>query len=49
MVVDGNPLVISIHDINIMYYGENLEDYFNVEFGKKTQDAIIYLLKKWSV
>lgn len=40
MVVDENPPVISIHDIDIIYYGENLEDYFNVEFGKKTQDAI---------
>ncbi len=40
MVLDENPPVISIHDIDIIYYGENLEDYFNIEFGKKTQDAI---------
>ncbi len=40
MVLDENPPVLSIHDIDIIYYGENLEDYFNIEFGKKTQDAI---------
>lgn len=40
MVLDKNPPVISIHDLDIIYYGENLEDYFNIEFGKKTQDAI---------
>lgn len=40
IVLDENPPVISIHDIDIIYYGENLEDYFNIEFGKKTQDKI---------
>lgn len=40
MVLDENPPIISIHDIDIIYYGEDLEDYFNIEFGKKTQDRI---------
>lgn len=40
MVLDENPPIISIHDIDIIYYGEDLEDYFNIEFGKKTQDTI---------
>lgn len=40
MVLDENPPVLSIHDIDIIYYGENLEEYFNIEFGEKTQDVI---------
>lgn len=41
MVLDKNPPIISIHDIDIIYYGENLEDYFKIEFGMKAQDAIV--------
>lgn len=40
MVLDENPPVISIHDLDIIYYGENLEDYLYVEFGNKTQNEI---------
>lgn len=39
-IIDDNPPIISIHDIDIIYYGENLEDYFNVEFGGKKQNTI---------
>lgn len=39
-IIDDNPPIISIHDIDIIYYGENLEDYFNVEFGGKKQNNI---------
>lgn len=40
MVSEDNPPVISIHDIDIIYYGQNLEDYFKVEFGRKEQGKI---------
>lgn len=40
MGLDGNPPVISIHGVDIIYYGKNLEDYFYIEFSNKTQDAI---------
>lgn len=38
--VDDRPPVISVHGVDIIYYGENLEDYFEVEFGEKEQDEI---------
>lgn len=38
MVLEENPPVISIHDTDIVYYGENLKDYFKVEFGMKIRD-----------
>lgn len=38
--VDNKPPVISVHGIDIIYYGENLEDYLEVEFGEKEQDEI---------
>lgn len=40
MIPEDNPPIISIHDIDIIYYGENLEDYFKVEFKKKKQGKI---------
>lgn len=40
MILDGNPPIISIHDLDIIYYGKNLEDYLYVEFGNKTQNEI---------
>lgn len=36
----GNPPVISIHDLDITYYGKNLQDYLYIEFDNKTQDEI---------
>lgn len=40
MIPEDNPPIISIHDIDIIYYGRNLEDYFKVEFGVKEQGEI---------
>lgn len=40
MIPEDNPPIISIHDIDIIYYGQNLEDYFKVEFGGKEQRKI---------
>ena len=40
MIPEDNPPIISIHDIDIIYYGQNLEDYFKVEFGGKEQGKI---------
>lgn len=40
MVLDEDPPVISIHDLDIIYYGENLEDYLYIEFGNKSQNEI---------
>ena len=39
--VDNLP-VISVHGIDIIYYGQDLEDYFEVEFGAKEQEAICF-------
>lgn len=39
-ISDENPPIISIHDLDIVYYGENLEDYLYVEFGNKAQNEI---------
>lgn len=38
MVLEENPPVISIHDTDVVYYGENLKDYFKAEFGMKIRD-----------
>ena len=52
MLLVDNPPIISIHDIDIIYYGEDLEDYFEVEFGAKEQGAIrfknIHPIPFWS-
>ena len=40
MIPEDNPPIISIHDVDIIYYGQNLEDYFEVEFGGKEQGKI---------
>lgn len=40
MIPEDNPPIISIHDIDIIYYDQNLEDYFKVEFGGKEQGKI---------
>lgn len=40
IVLDENPPVISVHNIDLIYYGENLDDYFDIEFGKKEQNTI---------
>jgi len=40
VIPEDNPPIISIHDTDIIYFGENLEDYFKVEFGGKEQGKI---------
>lgn len=40
MVLEGKPPVISIHGVDVIYYGKNLEDYINIEFGNKKQYEI---------
>lgn len=37
MVEGENIPIFSIYGSDIIYYGENLEDYFDVEFGDKDQ------------
>ena len=32
-----DPPIISIHGVDIIYYGKKLEDYFDIEFGTKNQ------------
>lgn len=40
LVLNENPPVISIHGFDVIYYGENLEDYLNIEFGSKNMTNI---------
>ncbi|MBE5872323.1 MAG: hypothetical protein E7294_13885 [Lachnospiraceae bacterium] len=40
MVSDINPPVFSIHGVDIIIYGADLEDYINIEFGRKKQTDI---------
>lgn len=40
IITMGNPPILSIHGVDIIYYGKDLEDYFKVEFGKKEQNSI---------
>jgi hypothetical protein len=35
----GNP-VYSVHQTDIIYYGENLESYFQIQFGKGRQEEM---------
>ncbi len=35
-----NPPVISVHGADVIYYGENLENYLEIEFGDKKQASI---------
>lgn len=38
--LDENPPVISVHGTDIIFYGENLEEYFKIEFGEKKHAEI---------
>ena len=40
MGISDNPPVISVHEIDVIYYGQDLFDYFRIEFGKKKQEDI---------
>ncbi len=37
----GNP-VYSVHQTDIIYYGKDLWDYFNIEFGNKMHKDIAF-------
>ena len=39
IAADTNP-VFSVHGIDIIIYGESLDDYLKVEFGEKSQSLI---------
>lgn len=38
--LDENPPVISVMGVDIIFYGENLAEYFKVEFGEKKHTEI---------
>lgn len=38
--------IFSIHDTDIIYYGENLKSYFEIEFGNKKQSDINFAIIK---
>ena len=40
MSVSDNPPIISVHEIDVIYYGKDLLDYFKIEFGNKKQSDI---------
>jgi hypothetical protein len=40
MILENNPPIISVHGVDIIYYGKDIEDYFEVEFGNKDQSEI---------
>lgn len=40
MIDNENPPIISIHGSDVIYYGEDLQDFFKVEFGEKDQNTI---------
>ena len=41
MPMEGcNPPVLSVYGVDIIYYGRDLRDYFEVEFGSKKQSEI---------
>ena len=42
MVDTENPPILSVHGTDIIYYGENLLDYLDVEFGTKKQEDIAF-------
>lgn len=52
MVSNENPPIISVHGVDIIYYGENIQDYFKIEFGEKDQNTInfenIYPIPFWT-
>ena len=38
VMASDDPPIISVHDTDVIYYGKNLADYFEVEFGKKLSE-----------
>ncbi len=35
-----NYPVLSVHGVDVIYYGGNLEEYFNIEFGDQKQSSL---------
>lgn len=50
MIDEQNPPILSIHGVDVIYYGENLEDYFEREFGhvKKSNVKSSVYIPFWS-
>ena len=42
MVAAEDPPILSVHGTDIIYYGENLSDYLEIEFGTKQQKDIAF-------
>lgn len=40
MLTENNLPIISVHGVDIIYYGKDIEDYFEIEFGNKNQSEI---------
>ena len=40
MLSSANPPIISVHVVDIIYFGEDIRDYLEVEFGEKKQNMI---------
>lgn len=40
MIDKANVPILSIYDTDIIYYGENIESYLEIEFGNKEQEDI---------
>ena len=40
MFDNENPPIISVHGADVIYYGEDLQDFFKVEFGEKDQNTM---------
>ena len=40
MDVSDNPPILSVYGADVIYYGEDLEDYFQIQFGSKKQEKI---------
>ena len=40
VILEEDPPIISVHGGDIIYMGENLEDYIEIEFGGKKQNEI---------
>ena len=41
-IMNGDVPIISIHGVDIIYYGCNLEEYFLIEFGELKQENLNY-------
>lgn len=40
MFDNENPPIISVHGADVIYYGEDLQDFFKIEFGEKDQNTM---------